>query len=43
MNIFVTGGAGYIGSIVVEELVSQDYSVVVADNLQAGNNKRNVE
>ena len=37
MEILVTGGAGYIGSIVVEELVKQDYSVVVIDNLQEGN------
>ena len=37
MTILVTGGAGYIGSIVVEELVKQDYSVVVIDNLQEGN------
>ena len=37
MVILVTGGAGYIGSIVVEELLRQDYSVVVVDNLQEGN------
>ena len=37
MEILVTGGAGYIGSIVVEELLKQDYSVVVIDNLQEGN------
>ena len=36
MEILVTGGAGYIGSIVVEELLKQDYSVVVIDNLQEG-------
>jgi UDP-glucose 4-epimerase len=36
MYVFVTGGAGYIGSICVEELVKQGHSVVVADNLQEG-------
>ncbi len=39
MNILVTGGAGYIGSIVTEELLKQDHSVVVVDNLQEGNRK----
>ncbi len=37
MTILVTGGAGYIGSIVVEGLLNQGYSVVVIDNLQEGN------
>ncbi len=36
MNILVTGGAGYIGSIVVEELIRRGYSVVVLDNLYTG-------
>jgi len=36
MNILVTGGAGYIGSIVVEELIRKGYSVVVLDNLCTG-------
>ena len=36
MSILVTGGAGYIGSVVVEELIRRDYDVVVLDNLQAG-------
>ena len=36
MNILVTGGAGYIGSIVTEELVIQGNSVVVFDNLFTG-------
>lgn len=36
MNILVTGGAGYIGSIVTEELVKQGQRVVVFDNLSAG-------
>jgi UDP-glucose 4-epimerase len=36
MAILVTGGAGYIGSICVEELLKQDFDVVVIDNLQEG-------
>ncbi len=36
MNIVVTGGAGYIGSVVVEELVLQGDQVTVFDNLSQG-------
>ena len=36
MNILVTGGAGYIGSVCVEELVKQKHTVIVIDNLQEG-------
>jgi UDP-glucose 4-epimerase len=36
MKILVTGGAGYIGSIVVEELIDQGDEVVVMDNLLFG-------
>lgn len=36
MTILVTGGAGYIGSICVEELLRQDHEVIVIDNLQEG-------
>ena len=32
MTIFVTGGAGYIGTHTVLELIKQGYDVVVADN-----------
>lgn len=35
-NILVTGGAGYIGSIVVEELKNKGYTVYVVDNLSVG-------
>jgi UDP-glucose 4-epimerase len=36
MNLLVTGGAGHIGSVCVEELLLQGFGVVVVDNLQAG-------
>lgn len=36
MNIFVTGGAGYIGSICVEELLNAGHQVTVFDNLSEG-------
>ena len=32
MTVFVTGGAGYIGTHTVLELLGQGYDVVVADN-----------
>lgn len=34
--ILVTGGAGYIGSHVVKELVNQEYEVAVIDDLSTG-------
>lgn len=36
MNILVTGGAGYIGSITVELLLQQGHNVIVIDNLKEG-------
>ncbi len=36
MNILVTGGAGYIGSHTVKELVKQKHKVVVYDDLSYG-------
>src|SRR5438552_5626907 len=36
MNVFVTGGAGYIGSVCVEQLVNAGHSVSVYDNLSEG-------
>lgn len=35
-KILVTGGAGYIGSVISEELVKQGYAVWVYDNLSKG-------
>jgi UDP-glucose 4-epimerase len=36
MRVLVTGGAGYIGSVVVEELLAQGDVAVVYDNLSKG-------
>ena len=36
MNVFVTGGAGYIGSVCVEELLNAGHDVTVYDNLTEG-------
>ena len=34
--ILVTGGAGFIGSHIVDELINNSYNVIVADNLSTG-------
>jgi UDP-glucose 4-epimerase len=39
MKIIVTGGAGYIGSICVEQLLNSGHEVVVIDNLTEGHRK----
>jgi UDP-glucose 4-epimerase len=36
MNVFVTGGAGYIGSVCTEELLDAGHQVTVYDNLSEG-------
>ena len=36
MYVLVTGGAGYVGSIVTEHLLKQKHKVIVLDNLQQG-------
>ena len=38
-NILVTGGAGYIGSHVVQELKKKGFNPIVLDNLSRGNKK----
>ena len=38
MKILVTGGAGYIGSIVIEELLKLKYEVICLDRLTFGDN-----
>jgi len=35
-RVLVTGGAGYIGSIIVDQLLERDYHVFVLDDLSAG-------
>jgi len=44
MRAVVTGGAGFIGSHVVEDLIKKGFEVVVIDNLSSGNpdNLKNV-
>ncbi|MGQ9802146.1 MAG: UDP-glucose 4-epimerase GalE [Candidatus Saccharicenans sp.] len=36
MTVVVTGGAGYIGSHTVKELLKKNYKVVIVDNLSTG-------
>ncbi len=36
MKVVVTGGAGYVGIIITEKLLSEGYEVVVLDDLQQG-------
>jgi len=36
MNVLVTGGAGYIGSITCRQLLESDYQVVIVDNFYSG-------
>jgi UDP-glucose 4-epimerase len=38
-SILITGGAGYIGSHIVEQLIKSDEKVVILDNLVTGHIK----
>ena len=35
-NVLVTGGAGYIGSHTVKQLIKGNYNIIIIDNLQEG-------
>ena len=37
MNILITGGCGYVGTMLVEDLLEIGYEVVVVDNQWFGN------
>ena len=39
MRVLVTGGAGYIGSHIVKELIAQKHKVFVLDNLSLGHRR----
>ena len=39
-HVLITGGAGYLGSILTEHLLAGGYKVTVIDNLMYGQNSR---
>ena len=39
MKILVTGGAGFIGSHLVEELLSNEHEILIYDNCLTGKKK----
>lgn len=36
MNVLITGGAGFVGSVCAEQLIAQNHHVVIVDNLATG-------
>ena len=39
MNILITGGAGYIGSHITEQLISKSNKIIIFDNLETGHER----
>ena len=39
MSVIVTGGAGYIGSHIVEQLIKKRKKVIILDNLVTGHKR----
>jgi UDP-glucose 4-epimerase len=39
VKLLVTGGAGYVGSVVAYQLIEADHETVVLDNLPKGHEK----
>jgi len=39
MSILITGGAGYIGSHITEQLINQKNNVIIIDNLETGHKR----
>ena len=39
MSILITGGAGYIGSHIAEQLIDKKYNVIILDNLTTGHKR----
>ena len=39
MNILITGGAGYIGSHIVEQLINSKNKIIIFDNLETGHKR----
>ena len=39
MKLLITGGAGYIGSVVAAQLVDADHEVVAFDDLSTGSER----
>lgn len=35
-KVLITGGAGFIGSHIVEKLLENNYNVIIIDNLSSG-------
>jgi UDP-glucose 4-epimerase len=39
VKLLVTGGAGYVGSVVADQLIEADHETIVLDNLLEGHEK----